>query len=51
MLSGGSAEDLKTFLNMPRVDMVCGKEVRLKALAPMLLENYQSKINGEEGQL
>ena len=50
MLSGGSAEDLKTFLNMPGVDMVCGKEVRLKALAPMLLENYQNKMNGEEGQ-
>jgi hypothetical protein len=35
---------------MPGVDMVCGKEVRLKALAPMLLENYQNKMNGEEGQ-
>ena len=53
ILSGGSAKDLEAFLHMPGVDMACGKEVRLKALAPMLLENYQNKIRirGEAGQL
>jgi hypothetical protein len=50
ILSGGSAEDLEALLKMPGVDMVCGKEVRLKALAPMLLENYQRKASGEVEQ-
>ena len=50
MLSGGSAEDLEAFLHMPGVDMARGKEVRLKALAPMLLENYQNKIGIEAEQ-
>ena len=50
ILSGGSAEDLEAFLHMPGVDMVCGKEVRLKSLAPILLESHQNKISGEAGQ-
>jgi hypothetical protein len=50
ILSGGSAEDLEAFLHMPEVDMACGKEVRLKALAPTLLKEFQKKMNGEEGQ-
>ena len=50
MLSGGSSEDLEALLHMPGVDMARGKEVRLKALAPMLLENYQKKMGTEAGK-
>jgi hypothetical protein len=47
ILSGGSAEDLDVMLQKPGVDMVRGKETRLKLLAPMLLKRYEEKLNGQ----
>ena len=44
VLSEGSSEELESYLKMPGVDMVDGKEVRLNVIAQRLLHKYKEKM-------